>query len=170
MTPIADDFRLVLLRDLEGLQREVALYPDDNALWIVRDGVTNSGGNLALHIAGNIQHFIGHVLGGSAFRRDRDAEFGRRRGTRDEIVEELRRAMVAVNDVLPRLTEADLAASFNAHPGVSVSTQRFLLHLCTHASFHLGQVGYLRRIVTGDARSTNTVSASRIGEAASLRP
>jgi hypothetical protein len=40
-----------------------------------------------------------------------------------------------------------------------VSTRRFLLHLCTHAAFHVGQLGYLRRIVTGDSRSTNSVSA-----------
>jgi uncharacterized damage-inducible protein DinB len=159
MTPITEDFALVLLRDLEGLQREIALYPDDHTLWVTPEGIANSGGNLALHIAGNIQHFIGHEMGGLSYRRDRDAEFGRRSGSRAELIEQVQQAIAAVNDVLPRLTDEQLDAPFGAHTGVVVPTRRFLLHLCTHAAFHVGQVGYLRRIVTGDSRSTNTVSA-----------
>jgi hypothetical protein len=33
--------------------------------------------------------------------------------------------------------------------GRDLRTDRFLLHLCTHAAYHLAQAGYLRRIVTG---------------------
>lgn len=163
MTSICDDVRVVLLRDLEGFQREVSMYPDDASLWEVREGVANSGGNLALHVAGNIRYFIGHAMGGSDYRRDRAAEFERRSGTRDEVVAQLRAAVAAVDDVVPRLTVEQLDAPFEAHAGVVVSTRRFLLHLCTHTAFHLGQIGYLRRIVTGDPRSSNTVSASRLG-------
>jgi hypothetical protein len=32
-----------------------------------------------------------------------------------------------------------------------------LLHLCTHAGFHLGQAGYLRRVITGDATSSGPI-------------
>lgn len=160
MPAITDDFRAVLLRDLNGLQREVALYPDDDTLWATRAGVTNSAGNLALHIAGNIQHFVGHEMGGLAYRRDRDDEFNRTGGSRQEVIEEVRRAIAAVNEVLPRLGAEQLAQPFTAHSDVDVSTQRFLLHLCTHTAFHVGQVGYLRRILTGDSRSANAVSAS----------
>jgi uncharacterized damage-inducible protein DinB len=162
MTPITEDFAVVLLRDLEGLQREIDLYPDDQTIWVTPDGIANSGGNLALHIAGNIQHFIGHEMGGLSYRRDRDAEFGRRSGSRAELIEQVGQAAAAVSDVLPRLTEEQLDGSFDAHAGVVVSTRRFLLHLCTHTAFHVGQVGYLRRVVTGDSRSTNTVSAGRL--------
>ena len=166
MASITDDVLVVLLRDLEGFQREVAMYPDDASLWAVREGVANSGGNLALHVAGNIRHFIGHAIGGQDYQRDRADEFERRGGTRDHIVAQLRAAAAAVSDVLPRLTRDQLEAPFEAHAGVRVSTRRFLLHLCTHTAFHLGQIGYLRRIVTGDARSSNTVSASRLGSSA----
>jgi len=81
MLPILDDVIALLRRDLEGLQREVAWFPDDQSLWATAGGVTNSAGNLALHVAGNIQHFIGHEMGGLPFERDRDAEFGRRQGS-----------------------------------------------------------------------------------------
>ena len=162
MTSIQDDFRAVLLRELEGLQREIAMYPDDASLWRTEEGVANSSGNLALHVAGNLQHFIGYVLGGRPFQRDREAEFGRRSGSRDDVIEQVRRAIEAVVDVLPTLTDEQLDQPFESHPEVRVSTRRFLLHLCTHTAFHVGQVGYLRRILTGDPRSTNTVSAGRL--------
>jgi len=163
MLPILDDIGRLLRRELEGLQQEIALFPDDQTLWTTTAGVTNSAGNLALHVAGNLRHFIGHELGGLPYQRDREREFGLREGTRAEVIEEVRLALVVVGDVVPRLTEAQLVATFDAHAGVSVPTQRFLLHLCTHAAFHVGQAGYLRRILTGESRSTNTVSASRLG-------
>jgi len=162
MLSIAEDAGALLRRDLEGLQRELALLPDDAVLWATVPGISNAIGNLALHIAGNLQHFIGHEMGGLPYVRDRDAEFGRRQGSRDEVIEEVGRAAAAVAAVLPQLNGERLALPFDAHAGVSVSTQRFLLHLCTHTAFHVGQVGYLRRILTGDARSTNTVSAGRL--------
>ena len=162
MLPILDDIGILLRRELEGLEREIALFPDDQTLWATKEGITNSAGNLALHLAGNLQHFIGHELGGRPYRRDRDREFGLREGSRADVIEEVRRALSIVGEVVPRLTEGQLATTFEAHAGVAVPTQRFLLHLCTHAAFHVGQIGYLRRILTGDPRSTNTVSAGRL--------
>jgi uncharacterized damage-inducible protein DinB len=165
VTSLLDDITALLQRDLEGLEREIALFPDDQSLWATRPGVTNSAGNLALHVAGNLQHFIGRELGGLPFQRNRDDEFGRRAGTRAAVIEEVGRALAAVVSVVPRLSGEQLEQPFDAHSGVVISTQRFLLHLCTHTAFHVGQVGYLRRIVTGNPASTNTVSAGRLGPA-----
>ena len=38
----------------------------------------------------------------------------------------------------------------------------FLLHLCTHLAFHLGQAGYLRRALTGDARTSGALSLKEL--------
>ena len=162
MLPILDDIGILLRRELEGLRREIALFPDDSVLWATPPGVANSAGNLALHIAGNLQHFIGHELGGLPYRRDLEREFGQREGSRAEVIDEVDRTLAALADVLPRLTSDRLAAAFGAHADVRVPPQRFLLHLCTHTAFHVGQVGYLRRILTGDSRSTDTLSARRL--------
>jgi hypothetical protein len=62
-------------QDLDKLAEEIKLYPDDQSLWVVKEGIKNSGGNLCLHLAGNLQHFIGAVLGNSGYVRNRDAEF-----------------------------------------------------------------------------------------------
>jgi hypothetical protein len=77
MNPIAA-LRMILLRDLRALGREIALFPDETSIWVVLPGLSNSAGNLALHVAGNLQHFLGHVLGGTDYIRDRDQEFAQR--------------------------------------------------------------------------------------------
>lgn len=162
-THLTDDIAALLVRDLEGFQREISLFPDEDSLWRTARGVNNSAGNLALHVAGNIQYFIGTVLGGTGYVRDRDREFGDHSLSRADLVAELGRAIDAVRTVLPRLAAEQLDASFTAHrTSTPASTRRFLLHLCTHTAFHVGQAGYLRRILTGDPRSTDTVTASRL--------
>lgn len=148
------DFIIVLARELDGLVREIEAFPDDAAVWNVVTGVTNSAGNLSLHVAGGLQHFVGAMLGKTGYVRDRDAEFSRREGTRAELVEELQRARRVVETVLPALPETALESTLS-HPSLPgpVPTQRMLVHLCAHAAFHLGQVGYLRRVLTGENQS-----------------
>jgi hypothetical protein len=156
----------LLQREVQGLQREVNLFPDDETLWRTMPGIPNSAGNLALHIAGNLQYFVGAVLGGSAYVRDRDAEFSRRSGTRSEIVEELQKAAAAVRTEVPNLSDEILQRDFPDPPipNRRIQTLKFLLHLCAHASFHLGQVGYLRRALTGDTRSAGPLPLSVLTE------
>lgn len=152
---IAADVTTLLVRELEGFRRELDLFPDDESVWKTVPGVTNSAGNLALHVAGGLQYLVGTVLGGGSYVRDREAEFGRRSGSRTELRAEIDRAIAVVREVLPALGEPALAAPFpEAVLGVTFRTSTFLLHLCAHAGFHLGQAGYLRRVLTGDARSS----------------
>ena len=159
---MTSDMAAVLLRELEGFEREIGLFPDDESVWATVPGISNSAGNLALHVAGNIQHFIGAVFGGIGYVRDRRAEFERCAGSRGEIAAEIAAAAAVVRDVLPRLTAGQLAGAIETGHGHPVPARLFLLHLCTHAAYHLGQAGYLRRVVTGDVRSTETVSAARL--------
>lgn len=165
MTPLAADLLVLLRRDLGALAREVNLFPDDATLWHTVPGVANSAGNLALHVAGNLRHFLGATLGGTGYRRDREAEFGRRSGTRTEVTAELRAALADVEAVLPRLPESVLTAPYPAAvTGVQPPTGRFLLHLAAHLAFHLGQAGYLRRALTGDDRSSGAMGIPPLAE------
>lgn len=158
MTPLADDLLPLFRRDLRGFAREVALFPDDAALWRSLPGLANSAGNLALHVAGNLQHFLGAVLGGTGFVRQREAEFARREGTRAEVATELEAALAAVEAGLGALTDADLARPFPVPMGGDrLPARRVLLHLATHLAFHLGQAGYLRRALTRDPTSAGAM-------------
>lgn len=151
------DVCLMLTRDVDSFIREVELFATDEQLWQTVPGVTNSAGNLAVHIAGNLQHFIGARLGGSAYIRDREREFQRRAGTRDEVIQDLTNARAMVVATLTGFEEGRLDAPMPGAPNdMSIPTGRFLLHLVAHTAFHLGQAGYLRRTLAGgDAQSAN---------------
>jgi len=137
----------VLARDLDTVAQEVRLYPGDAALWAKVDGLGNPGGNLVLHLAGNLQHFIGAQLGGTGYVRDRDAEFTRQGLTRAELLDELARTAEVVRRTLTDLAPSRLA---DAYPlpilGRDVGTEVFLVHLCAHLAYHLGQLDAHRRL------------------------
>jgi len=153
------DLARVFVRDIETFQREIELFPDDRLLWEVRPGVTNSAGNLAAHVAGNLQHFVGAVLSKSGYVRQRDREFNRREGTRAELIADLGAAIDVITTYLPGLNDADLARPFpEPVGGVQMTTSMFLMHLSAHTAFHLGQAGYLRRIVTADGTVSGTMA------------
>jgi hypothetical protein len=155
MTDLSGDVVVLLTRELDGFKRELELFPDDQSVWSTVPGVTNSAGNLALHVAGGLQYLIGGVLGRTGYVRNRDAEFSRRSEMRSEVIAELDRAMAVVREVLPQLSAGALAAEYPEPVlGARFPTGRFLLHLCAHAAFHLGQAGYLRRAMTGNSASS----------------
>jgi uncharacterized damage-inducible protein DinB len=153
----------VLCRDLGAVRRSVEAYPDDASLWAERAGLPNAGGTLVLHIAGNLQHFLGAVLGGSGYRRDRAAEFSRRGVTRAALVAEIDAAQVAVERGIAALPEEALAAPYpEAIVGRTVATGDYLVHLAVHLAYHLGQLDYHRRLVTGDGRSIGAVAPGEL--------
>jgi len=155
MTPFAADLLILFRRDLRCFMREVAAFPDDATLWRSLPGIANSAGNLALHVAGNLRHFVGGVLGESGYLRQRELEFSRREGSRAEVCALLERAAAEVEAGLRALTEESLAQPYpQAVMGHQPPTGRFLMHLAAHLAFHLGQAGYLRRALTGEAGAT----------------
>lgn len=148
--PSTADISAILLRDLASLREEIAAYPDEAQLWATVPGVGNPAGTLALHCAGNLQHFVGACLGGTGFVRDREAEFQRRDVPRAELVAGLEAAEQVVERVLGAMDPVRLDEDFPFDfTGRTVQAGRFLLHLTTHLAYHLGQVDYHRRVVTG---------------------
>jgi hypothetical protein len=160
----SSDIATILVRELEGFSREVSMFPDDVSLWATVPGISNSAGNLALHVAGNLRHFIGAFLGGDAYVRNRETEFACRSGTREEVISELQRTAEIVRKTLGEFPENRLGEDFpELLMGMRIRTGLFLLHLCAHAGFHLGQAGYLRRIVTGESVSSGALPLKPLG-------
>jgi len=153
----------MLLRELATVQRSVEMYPDDASVWTLPAGLPNAGGTLVLHLAGNLQHYVGAVLGGSNYRRDRPAEFARRDVPRAELIAELAATVAAVERTLPTLSEESLRRPYPEPVGGQVlTTGIFLIHLATHLAYHLGQLDYHRRSVSGDASGAGAVSPGAI--------
>lgn len=153
----------IITRELRALTREIQSFPDDDSLWLTPPGVGNSAGTLALHLAGNLQHYVGAALGGSAYRRDREAEFSKRNLSREELAREIERATAVVEQTLPRVTPDMLQADFPAAvSGQTIRAEEFLLHLVTHLAYHLGQLDYCRRLVTEDPSHIGAVSVKEL--------
>jgi hypothetical protein len=165
---IINAIRSILERDLGALRREVEAYPHDSDLWRSLPGTTNTGGTLVLHLAGNLQHYFGACLGGTGYVRDRDAEFSRRDVPRTELLHEIEAARTAVQAGLAKLSTGQLGAEFpEPVADARLTTGEYLVHLGTHLAYHLGQVDYHRRVVTGNA---TVVGAMRPADLSSARP
>ncbi|HXM39269.1 MAG TPA: DinB family protein [Gemmatimonadales bacterium] len=153
----------VMTRELRALRREVESYRSDADLWALVPGIANPGGNLVLHLAGNIQYFVGNVLGKTGYVRNRDAEFADRDVPRDELLGELDQAIVAVETGLARVSDADLNKPYpETVGGVTSTTGAFLAHLAVHLAYHLGQVDYHRRMLTGERTTVNAMAVTEL--------
>jgi uncharacterized damage-inducible protein DinB len=134
-------------RDLDKLKTEIDQYESDEKVWLVATGITNSGGNLALHLVGNLKHFIGAVLGGTGYIRDRDAEFTSKSVSRAQLIAAVDETTEIVSTTLAKLTGDELAATYPIDVfGQPMTTEYFITHLATHFNYHLGQINYHRRL------------------------
>ena len=135
-------------KDLTRLSEEMKLYTNEESVWLIKDGIKNSGGNLCLHITGNLQHFIGAVLGDSGYIRNRDAEFTLKNIGKHKLLNEIENTKVAVKDALEQTSKNELAKNYPLPiNGETVTTEFFLLHMLTHVNYHLGQINYHRRLL-----------------------
>lgn len=156
---LRDALRVMLLRDLRALNSQIAAYPDDESIWKTAPGITNSAGTLVLHLAGNLRHFFGTVMGGTAYVRNREAEFSTRGLSRAELQRVVQATIAEVEAALERIGEAELEAPYPIPIGDRrVRTAEFLVHLAVHLAYHLGQLDYHRRILTPHAGVVESMS------------
>ncbi|HRI26125.1 MAG TPA: DUF1572 family protein [Ferruginibacter sp.] len=135
-------------RDLQKLAAEINLYRDEDKIWLVKEGISNSAGNLCLHLLGNLNHFIGATLGHTGYVRHRDDEFSLKNIPRQDLNTNLENCKLIVKETLSGLTDADLQKEFPLELfGRKDSTEFILVHLATHLSYHLGQINYHRRLL-----------------------
>ncbi|MFQ5535921.1 MAG: DinB family protein [Gemmatimonadota bacterium] len=146
-------FAAVMGRELGRVEEEVRAFSREEELWHVPAGVRNSAGTLALHLAGNLEHFVGAVLGGTGYVRDREEEFGARDLPAHEVIRRIRACRERVVATLEGMDDAFLLAPYPGRmppfmaPGAPAAA--FLTHLTWHLGWHLGQMNYVRRITAG---------------------
>jgi uncharacterized damage-inducible protein DinB len=156
----------ILDRDLRALRRELEAYPDERQIWQEVPGLPNSAGTLALHLAGNLQHYLGARWAGTGYVRDRDAEFARRGVSRAELVAEVERARAAVAAALARMPADAMAEAYpELIAQARIRTGDYLVHLCTHFTYHLGQLDAHRRIVTGRTAGVGALNPTELASA-----
>jgi uncharacterized damage-inducible protein DinB len=135
-------------RDLNALKTEVESFTNERNLWLVSEGISNSAGNLCLHLIGNLNHYIGATLGSSGYIRQRDLEFSLKDVPKAELIQKIDDTITVVTAVIERLSQEDLEKEYAIQVfKVPMTTQFFLVHLATHLAYHLGQVNYHRRLL-----------------------
>jgi uncharacterized damage-inducible protein DinB len=138
----------LFVRDLEKLKTEITSNKDEENLWKISGDIKNSAGNLCLHLCGNLQHFIGAVLGKTGYVRKRDEEFNRKNIPISELVAEIDLTIKAVQKTLNELKEEELKKTYPINVfGNEMSTGFYLTHLTTHLNYHLGQINYHKRLL-----------------------
>jgi uncharacterized damage-inducible protein DinB len=135
--------------NLNKLSEEINAYPDDASLWVTKEGINNSGGNLCLHLTGNLQHFLGAVLNDSGYVRNRDAEFKVKNIAKAKLLNEIENAKTAVKDTLEQISKKTLDKDYPLPiNGEMINTEYFLVYLLSHLTYHTGQINYHRRLLT----------------------
>ena len=145
--PFIHSILTILERDLKKLEDEIKLYPSEDSLWNLAGAIKNPAGNLCLHLCGNLQHYIGAVLGGSGYSRNRDREFAARNISREDLLLEIQQTKSSVRSALEQLDPIALDRSYPEQVfSYSMTTSYFLIHLASHLGYHLGQINYHRRL------------------------
>jgi len=135
-------------RDLRALNTEMEAYTNEEDLWLAPDGISNSAGNLCLHLIGNLNHFIGAAIGHTGYVRQRDLEFSQKDVPREELMNQVEDTIQVITSALGRLSAAELQREYTHRVFKEpVTIEYFLVHLSMHLAYHLGQINYHRRLL-----------------------
>ncbi|QSW90052.1 DinB family protein [Flavobacterium endoglycinae] len=145
---VIESLKTLFNRDLNKLKIEIESYENENAIWVIDKNISNSAGNLCLHLMGNINTYIGARLGNTGYIRNRPLEFSLKDIPSAELISKIENTILMVNEIFDSLTETDLETIY---PEIvfekEMTTGFFLIHLATHLSYHLGQINYHRRLL-----------------------
>ena len=145
---VIESLKTLFNRDLNKLKIEIESYQNENAIWVIDKNISNSAGNLCLHLMGNINTYIGARLGNTGYIRNRPLEFSLKDIPSAELISKIENTILMVNEIFDSLTETDLETIY---PEIvfekEMTTGFFLIHLATHLSYHLGQINYHRRLL-----------------------
>jgi len=115
----------------------------DEQLWTKPFPFGNSIGHLILHLTGNLNHYVGALMAGSGYVRQREHEFTDSvHHPRAELLARYREAV----DMVARTLEAqdDSALSTPVESQHPIQTRLGLFLVCAaHMNNHIGQMSYL---------------------------
>lgn len=145
---LTQNLSILFERDIRKVKTEISLYTDENKLWLTVPDISNSAGNLCLHLLGNLQHYIGGILGHSGYIRNRPEEFSQKNIPAKQMMDDLERVAELVSKTLRDLPVSELEKEYPEKVFEQPMTvEYFLLHLLAHLNYHLGQINYHRRMM-----------------------
>ena len=145
---LKETLQVLFERDLKKLKSEIESYQNESNIWKTDKSISNSAGNLCLHIIGNLNWFVGAQFGNTGYIRQRELEFSLKNIPRVELLQEIDKTMLMLDETLLKVTNDQLEAEYPILVfKQNTSTYYFLIHLTTHLAYHLGQINYHRRLL-----------------------
>jgi hypothetical protein len=143
-----ETLKMLFDRDLNRLKNEIKLYQNEKTIWYIEKDITNSAGNLCLHLIGNLNTYIGAELGSTNYIRNRELEFSSKNILRDELIKKIEGTLSIVDTTLDKLTDRQIKKEYPILVfEKKTSVECFLVHLTGHLTYHLGQINYHRRLL-----------------------
>jgi len=145
---MVESLQTLFNRDLNKLKWEIESYQNESKIWHIEKSVANSAGNLCFHIIGNLNTYIGAQIGKTNYIRNRELEFSNKDVSKAILIAQIEATIKIVNIALVQITDEDLKKEYPLLVfEAKTSTEFFLIHLCTHLAYHLGQINYHRRLL-----------------------
>jgi len=146
---VIDEARRRLVRGFPDQMRDCLGRLDDAQVWWRPPGDGNAVGNLVLHVCGSSRHFLGHIVGGTDYARDRKAEFAQRGPVaRAELLRVLDETVAETDRVLGGLDPARLLEVREVPREAPHTVLALVLRTSHHWSVHTGQIVYATRQLT----------------------
>jgi len=118
----------------------------EEEIWWRPNSMSNSAGNLVLHLCGNVRQWIIAGLGGAEDKRERDREFAERGPLpRKSLVTQLRRTVRDACRVIGKLNDDSLARKHEIQ-GFDVTGLHAVFHVTEHFGYHTGQIIYITKL------------------------
>ena len=136
----------------------------EEEIWWRPNPASNSAGNLALHLCGNVRQWIISGLGGAEDRRERDREFAERGPIpRRALVTQLRRTVRDAGRVLARLSDDSLSREYKIQ-GYRVTWLDAAFRVAEHFGYHTGQIVYITKLKRAqDLKFTRLPAIKKVG-------
>lgn len=153
MTDIAQTFlfesrRLLTTDYLPKIERCLAELSDEDVWWRPNE-VSNSIGNLLLHLCGNLRQWIIGGIGGRKFERQRQQEFDERQQIpASELLARLKSVVEEADEVIGSLKTETLQSRMQIQ-GREVNVLEAIYHVVEHFGMHTGQIIFLSKMQGG---------------------
>ncbi|MFT3932906.1 MAG: DUF1572 family protein [Chitinophagaceae bacterium] len=148
---LVEDLNALFNKDLQKLKTEIESYTNEENIWRIDKNISNTAGNLCLHLIGNLNTYIGATLANTGYVRNRPLEFSAKNIPRKELLEKIDSTIKVVAAGLSTLSDGQLKEDY---PIViwekPTKTGYTLMYLATHLGYHLGQINYHRRLLDSE--------------------
>lgn len=148
---VLDSLRARITKVFPAQIRECLAALDDEQLWWRPNESSNSIGNLVIHLAGSLNHYLNRGIGGFEYDRDRAAEFAERRHIAKEELQAIFDEMVSKAEQTFDALTIERLGDPSPEPKMYTLVVEDLLSVMSHIANHTGQILWITKMLKDGA-------------------